>query len=80
MKKIILLIVAVVLLVSSCTKIEDKKVDAPVKKDSVKVEKNAAQDYMDVQIKHMDKAKASVEKNQKAQEDQKKELDNLLGE
>ena len=79
MKKVMLLMLAIVLLVSSCTQVKEKKVATPTKKDSVKVSKNPAQNYMDVQIKHMDKAKASVEKNQKAQEDQKKELDNLLG-
>ncbi|MCK4980494.1 MAG: hypothetical protein KAS62_08865 [Candidatus Delongbacteria bacterium] len=79
MKKIIFVVIIIVFLASSCTQLKDEKTKAPTKKDSVKVLKNPAQNYMDVQVKHIDKAKASVKKNQKAQEDQKKDLDNLLG-
>jgi len=79
MKKIIQLVL-IFIFVISCTKTNDKKVTTSTnKKASEKVEKNAAQSFIDLQKKHMDKAKASMEKNQKAQEDQKKEIDNLLG-
>ena len=70
---------AIVLLVSSCSQVQEKKVKVPANKDSVKVEKNVAQKYIDIKKQNIDNAKASMEKSQKAQEDQKKELDNLLG-
>ena len=79
MKIIMLLMIAIVFLITSCTKVEEKKVVTATKKDSVKVEKNVAQKYIDIKKQNIDNAKASMEKSQKAQEDQKKELDNLLG-
>lgn len=74
------MLIGIVLLISSCSQEQEKKAVMNTKKtDSVKVEKNAAQTYIDLQKKRMDKAKASVEKSKKATEAQKKEIDNLLG-
>lgn len=72
--------ICVILIIASCTKVKDKKaVTNTTKKDSVKVEKNAAQTYIDAKKTNIDNAKANVEKSNKATEDQKKEIDNLLG-
>ncbi|MDA3838351.1 MAG: hypothetical protein PF574_05155 [Candidatus Delongbacteria bacterium] len=74
----------IVLIFLSCTKTQEDKTDTTnkviTKKPTEKVEKNVAQTYVDAQKKNIDNAKASVEKNNKAQEDQKNEIDNLLGE